>query len=129
MANLMRPTAAAIAQLIDPEADRELKILDIAAGHGAFGIAFLSHNPKASVYAVDWPAVLEVAEENARAAGVADRHHKITGSAFEVDFGSGYDLVLVTNFLHHFDVPTNVTLLKKVRACLSEGGRAATLEF
>lgn len=129
MANLMRPTAAAIAQLIDPEADRELKILDIAAGHGAFGIAFLSRNPKARVAAVDWPAVLEVAEENARAAGVADRHSKIPGSAFDVDFGTGYDVVLVTNFLHHFDIPTNEKLLKKIRASLAEGGRAVTLEF
>jgi hypothetical protein len=37
--------------------------------------------------------------------------------------------VLLTNFLHHFDQPTNVGLLKKVHAALKPGGRAATLEF
>jgi hypothetical protein len=37
--------------------------------------------------------------------------------------------VLLTNFLHHFDPPTNVSLLKKVRGALKPGGRAATLEF
>ena len=47
----------------------------------------------------------------------------------EVDFGGPYDLVLLTNFLHHFDVPTNENLLRKVRAALSPQGRAITLEF
>jgi hypothetical protein len=51
------------------------------------------------------------------------------GSAFEVDYGSGYDLVLLTNFLHHFDVATCESLLRKVHASLAEGGRAVTLEF
>ncbi len=73
--------------------------------------------------------MLQVAEENAQKAGVANRHSKLSGSAFDVDFGSGYNLVLITNFLHHFDVPTNEALLRKVHAALAPGGRAVTLEF
>ena len=46
-----------------------------------------------------------------------------------MDYGEGYDIVLLTNFLHHFDAPTNETLLRKVHAALAEGGRAVTLEF
>jgi ubiquinone/menaquinone biosynthesis C-methylase UbiE len=126
---MMRMPADALAQLADPEATRPLKILDIAAGHGAFGVAFAKRNPQAEVYAVDWGSVLAVAGENAAAAGVSDRHHKIPGSAFDVDYGSGFDIVLLTNFLHHFDPPTNVALLKKVHAALKEGGRVVTLEF
>jgi hypothetical protein len=53
----------------------------------------------------------------------------LPGSAFDVEFGGPYDVVLLTNFLHHFDKPTCVSLLKKVRAALKPGGRAATLEF
>ena len=79
--------------------------------------------------ALDWAKVLEVATENARKAGVADRHSTIIGSAFEADFGNGYDLVLLTNFLHHFDEATNIGLLMKVHAALKPGGRVATLEF
>jgi ubiquinone/menaquinone biosynthesis C-methylase UbiE len=129
MAPMMQMPAQLIAKLVDPKADRKLKILDVAAGHGLFGIAFAKNNPQAEVTAVDWKAVLEVAKENARKAGVADRHHTIEGSAFDVDFGSGYDLVLLTNFLHHFDPPANETLLRKVHAALADGGRAVTLEF
>ena len=61
--------------------------------------------------------------------GVADRFSTIEGSAFDVDFGSGYDVVLLTNFLHHFDPPTCEQLASKVREALVDGGQAATLEF
>lgn len=129
MAPMMALPAQLMTKLVDPAADGKLKILDIAAGHGLYGIEFAKKNPQASVVALDWPNVLEVAKENATAAGVADRHSTIEGSAFDVDFGEGYDLILLTNFLHHFDPPTNETLLRKVHASLADGGRAVTLEF
>jgi len=129
MAPMMAMPAQLIPQLVDPNPDRKLKVLDIAAGHGLFGVGFAKNNPQAEIHAVDWRAVLEVARENAQQAGVADRYHTIEGSAFDVEFGSGYDLVLLTNFLHHFDPPTNETLLRKIHAALADGGRAVTLEF
>ncbi|MBC8029225.1 MAG: class I SAM-dependent methyltransferase [Pyrinomonadaceae bacterium] len=129
MAPMMSLPAQLLAKLVDPSGDRKLKILDIAAGHGLYGIEFAKNNPQASVVALDWASVLEVAKENARNAGVADRYSTIEGSAFDVDYGTGYDLILLTNFLHHFDPPTNETLLRKVHAALADGGRAVTLEF
>ncbi len=105
------------------------RVLDIAAGHGLFGIAIAQRNPQAQITPVDWRAVLEVAQENAAQAGVTDRYHPIVGDAFEVDFGGGYDVALLTNFLHHFDPPTCEGLLRKVRASLAPGGKAYTLEF
>lgn len=129
MAPLMALPAQLMAKLVDPNPNRKLKILDLAAGHGLFGIAFATNNPQAEVTALDWGAVLEVAKENAQRAGVADRYQTVSGSAFDAEFGSGYDLVLLTNFLHHFDPPTCETLLRKVHAALADGGRAVTLEF
>ncbi len=128
MSSLVRGAAHEIAEIIHSNT-QPLQVLDIAAGHGLFGIAIATRNPQASVTALDWPAVLEVAKENAADAGVQDRVHTLPGSAFETDLGSGYDLVLLTNFLHHFDRATNVGLLKKVHAALKPGGRAITLEF
>jgi 2-polyprenyl-3-methyl-5-hydroxy-6-metoxy-1,4-benzoquinol methylase len=55
--------------------------------------------------------------------------HLLPGSAFETDFGGGYDLVLVPNFLHHFDPPTCTTFMRKVHAALQPGGRAAIAEL
>lgn len=129
MAPMIAMPAQMMAKLVDPEGNQKQKILDIAAGHGLFGIAFAKNNPRAEVTALDWPRVLEVAKENASKAGVVDRYSTLEGSAFDVDFGTGYDLVLLTNFLHHFDPPTCEQLLRKVYNSLAEGGRAVTLEF
>jgi 2-polyprenyl-3-methyl-5-hydroxy-6-metoxy-1,4-benzoquinol methylase len=128
MQPMVAMSAESLAKVV-AEPGRPIKVLDIAAGHGLFGIAIARHNPQAQIVAVDWKNVLEVALENARAAGVMDRFNAIPGSAFEVNFGSGYDLILLPNFLHHFDPPTNVSLLKKIRAAMNPGGRVATLEF
>lgn len=129
MAPMMTMPSQALAKLVDLKADSKLRVLDIAAGHGLYGIAFAKNNPQAEVVAVDWPNVLEVAKENAQKAGVADRFSTKGGSAFDVDYGTGYDLVLLTNFLHHFDTAGCETLLRKVHSALREHGRVATVEF
>ena len=104
-------------------------MLDVAAGHGLFGITIAERYPQAHVTALDWPNVLAVAAENARRAGVAERYALLPGSAFDVDWGGPYDVVLLTNFLHHFDVPTCERLAAKAYAALAPGGRALTLDF
>jgi precorrin-6B methylase 2 len=129
MAPMQVPAAEAIAKLLNARAGEKWKVLDVAAGHGIFGITLAKHNPNAEIFALDWPRVLDVASENAAKAGVAARHRLIPGSAFEVDFGSGYDLILLTNFLHHFDTVMIELLLRKVRAALGPNGRAVTLDF
>jgi hypothetical protein len=129
MAPMMALPAQLLAPLADPNANEKLRILDIAAGHGLYGLAFAKRNSQAEVTAVDWANVLEAAKENAQAAGVTDRYHTKPGSAFDVDYGTGYDIVLLTNFLHHFDPPACETLLRKVHGSLAEGGRAVTVEF
>lgn len=129
MVPLMMPAAEGIADLIGAVVGEKWKVLDIAAGHGVFGITAAKRNPNADIVAVDWPNVLTVAEENAQAAGVADRYRLLPGSAFEVDYGQGYDIALLANILHHFDIATCETLLGKVQQALKPGGRAVTLEF
>jgi 2-polyprenyl-3-methyl-5-hydroxy-6-metoxy-1,4-benzoquinol methylase len=129
MVPMMMPSAQAIAEILDVASAGPIRVLDIAAGHGIFGIVVAQKNPAAQVVALDWPAVLEVATGNARAMGVGDRHRTMAGDAFKADYGAGYDLVLLTNFLHHFDRPACVGLLRKVAGSLNSGGRVALLEF
>jgi SAM-dependent methyltransferase len=129
MAPMMALPAQLIAQLIHTDTSKSLQVLDISASHGLFGITLAQHHPNAQVVAVDWPNVLEVARENAQAAGISDRYTTIAGSAFEVDYGSGYDWVLLPNFLHHFDAATCGTLLKKIHRALAADGQVITVEF
>jgi SAM-dependent methyltransferase len=129
MGPLMRLPAELLAGLVGSDLDRPLRVLDVAAGHGLFGIAVAKRFPNAHVTALDWANVLAVAAENAKAEGVADRHALLPGSAFEVVWGGPYDVVLLTNFLHHFDVPTCERLAAKAYAALGPGGQVLTLEF
>jgi hypothetical protein len=94
-----------------------------------WGLAFAKKFPRAEAVALDWAPVLEVARENARAAGVADRFSTIAGSAFDADLGGDYDVVLVPNFLHHFKAGDCVRFLKRAHAALRIGGTLAIAEF
>jgi precorrin-6B methylase 2 len=129
MAPLTVPSAEFISGLLRAQEGQPTKVLDIAAGHGMYGISVARKNPKAEVVALDWPSVLQVAKENAEKFGVADRYSVREGSAFEAEMGSGYDYVLLTNIFHHFDMATCEKLMKRVHAALKPGGKAITLEF
>lgn len=129
MVKLTIPAANFIADLMGAAEGQPCNVLDIAAGHGNYGITIATKNPNARIVAVDWPSVLAVAQENAQAAGVSGRYTTRPGSAFETDLGSGYDFVLLTNIFHHFNMPTCETLMRRVYAALKAGGKAFTLEF
>ncbi|MBA4189196.1 MAG: methyltransferase type 12 [Planctomycetaceae bacterium] len=129
MGPMMQLPAKLLVNLVGGDAQQPLRVLDVAAGHGLFGLAIAEHYPEARITALDWPNVLAVATENAQRAGVAERYALLPGSAFEVDWGGPYDVVLLTNILHHFDLPTCRQLAAKAHAALAPGGRAITLEF
>lgn len=129
MGPIMMTPANLLVELVGGDRQQPLRVLDVAAGHGLFGITIATHYPRAQIAALDWPNVLAVATENARRAGVADRHSLRPGSAFDAAWGGPYDLVLLTNFFHHFDVPACEQLAAKAAAALAPAGRAITLEF
>jgi hypothetical protein len=128
MAPVSAMAASGVAQVVN-RPGRTMKVLDVAAGHGVYGIEIARVNPLAEIHAQDWRNVLDVAVALASASGVAGRYHTIAGSAFDVDLGSGYDVILLPNFLHHFSHDDNVGLLRKLRTALGPGGVVATIEF
>ena len=129
MMPMMAPVAHLAAQLIDRPSAAELEVLDIAAGHGLYGIEVGKRFPQATITGLDWPRVLEVAQENAQRAGLAQRYRTIHGDAFQVELGSDYDVVLIPNFLHHFGFDACVSFLRKVNRALKPDGIAVTVEF
>ena len=129
MAPMMSMPAGLLAKKIAGGRTDKWKALDIAAGHGLFGISIAKENPNAQVVALDWASVLEVARENAKRANLADRFSTISGNALEVDLGSGYDLVVIANFLQLLDAQSIDRLMRRVHGALLPGGRAITLGF
>jgi cyclopropane fatty-acyl-phospholipid synthase-like methyltransferase len=126
---MVMTTAQGLAAKVPVDSGRPIRVLDIAAGHGLYGICLAKRYANVSVVALDWKDVVAVAADNALKMGVSDHYSTIAGSAFEADFDGTYDLILLTNFLHHFDPPTCEALLKKVKAALNPGGAAVTVEF
>jgi hypothetical protein len=129
MVPFMAPIAQGIAADVARWPNPPRKVLDIAAGHGVFGIEIGKAVSGASIVALDWKPVLEVAMENAHRAGLGSRYDTIAGSAFEVPWGDGYDIVLMPNFLHHFDRGECVSLLERARRALVPGGAAVVVEM
>ncbi|MFN0054594.1 MAG: SAM-dependent methyltransferase [Planctomycetales bacterium] len=129
MAPMMVPAAEFLGELAARLFPGPARVLDIAAGHGLFGVSVARHNPGATIVALDWERVLAVASSNAYKAGVGDRHALLPGDALQVDYGTGYDIVLVTNFFHHFDQDKCLHVMRKIHDSLSPEGIVLTLEF
>jgi tRNA A58 N-methylase Trm61 len=127
MAPMFDLPASIVAQKMVPFAPK--RVLDVAAGHGLFGIHMAMANPGAHVTFQDWANVLEVARENVTQRGLDNRASFLPGSFFDVELGTGFDLILLPNFLHHFDYPTNVALLKKAHGAMNGSGHVAIVEF
>ena len=106
---------------------------DAADGVQLFG-KLESRNPGGSVKDRIGVSMLEAAEREERIepgkTTIVEATSGNTGIALAfVCAAKGYDLVLFTNFFHHFDKATCEMLMKKAAAALNEGGRAVTLEF
>ncbi len=130
MGPMMKPAAEFIAERVAEKfAAAPIRVLDIAAGHGLFGITIAKRMADVQIVALDFDRVLAVANQNAAIAGVSDRYTLLPGDAMSVEFGDGFDCVLLTNFLHHFGAGKCKELLKKVRAALKPGGFAISLDF
>ena len=129
MAPLAHPTAGFAAKVLAGKSGKPIRVLDMGAGHGLYGIALAKENPAAHICALDAPQVLEVALDNARQAGVSARYHPIPGDAFETGFEGPYDLILAANLAHHFNEAENIRLFQKARASLKRNGRFVLIEW
>ena len=85
--------AAALERL--PDAEAELRVLDVGTGSGAVALALASERPKARVVATDLSAAaLTLAGRNAERLGLADRVVFAEGDLFEPAAGERFDLVI-----------------------------------
>jgi ubiquinone/menaquinone biosynthesis C-methylase UbiE len=106
-----------------------VRILDIAAGSGVWGIGLAQKSPHVRVTAVDWPDVLNVTRRVVARHRLQDRFSYIAGDLNDADFGAGYDLVTLGHILHSEGEARSRALLKKVFAALAPGGTICIAEF
>jgi C-methyltransferase len=123
--------AELVADSITPwAADRTgLAVLDVACGHGQYGFAVAQRLPESHLTCLDWPAVLAVTRENAARAGLADRVDYRPGDMFTTDPGGPYDVIVISNVLHHFAEPRATELLTRLAGALRPDGRLVVVGF
>ncbi|HSE84337.1 MAG TPA: methyltransferase [Thermodesulfobacteriota bacterium] len=114
---------AAVAALPEGTRNRIRNILDVAAGSGAWSLAFAKAIPDARVMAVDYPEVTPITRQFAKRFGVADRYDYLEGNLRQIDFGRNrYDLVILGHIIHSEGAKWGKRLIKKSYRSLKDGG-------
>jgi ubiquinone/menaquinone biosynthesis C-methylase UbiE len=111
------------------KAKQPMRVLDLAAGSGVWGIALAQSSPHVTVTAVDWPEVLRVTKKVAGRQGVGRRLTTIAGNIQKVPFGSGYQVATLGHILHSEGAQSSRKLLRKTFAALAPGGTIVIAEF
>jgi ubiquinone/menaquinone biosynthesis C-methylase UbiE len=106
-----------------------MRVLDLAAGSGVWGIALAQQSPHVAVTAVDWPGVLPATRRVIDRFKLADRFTLIAGDLHDAAFGTGHHIATLGHILHSEGEPRSRALLKKTFAALAPGGTIAIAEF
>ncbi|HXE15288.1 MAG TPA: methyltransferase [Bryobacteraceae bacterium] len=124
------PSAKLLAETLAlPQAAKPVKVLDLAAGSGVWGIALAQSSPQVSVTAVDWPKVLPVTQNVVKRFGLSDRFQFVAGDLSTANFGTAYDVATLGHILHSEGKQSSTALLKKTFNALAPGGTIAIAEF
>jgi ubiquinone/menaquinone biosynthesis C-methylase UbiE len=111
------------------KAKEHVRVIDVAAGSGIWGIAVAQRSPHVRVTAVDWAGMIPTTKRITEKFGARDRFEFIEGDLSEANFGSGYDLATLGHILHSEGERRGRQLLKKISRALKSGGTIAIAEW
>src|SRR5437870_2779331 len=107
----------------------EIRVLDLAAGSGIWGIALAQKSPRVRVTAVDWAGMIPTTKRITQKFGVGDRFNYVEGDILEASFGSGYDVATLGHILRSDGEDRSRQLLTKTFRALKSGGMIAIAEW
>ena len=112
------------------ECGRIRRILDVAAGSGAWSLAFAQAIPGARITTVDFPEMTSITREFAEKLGVASRYDYLEKDLRQANFGrEAYDLVILGHIIHSEGERRGKELLEKSYAALRAGGKLLIAEY
>jgi 2-polyprenyl-3-methyl-5-hydroxy-6-metoxy-1,4-benzoquinol methylase len=128
--NMNFAAAGALGNALTPRfAGKQIRILDIAAGSGVWGIGISQAIPDAEVTALDFERVLGTTRHWVERFHLLDRYRFVAGDALTADAGNGYDLVVLGHILHSEGKARSRQLLTRVFDQLKPGGTITIAEF
>lgn len=111
------------------DATEPLRVLDLAAGSGVWGIAFAERSDQVRVTAVDWAEVIPVTQRVVERNNVTERFTFVEGDLMEVDLGEDHAVAILGHILHSEGAERSRALLRRVHDALAPGGTIAIAEF
>ena len=111
------------------KAKQQVRVIDLAAGSGIWGIAVAHKSPQVRVTAVDWAGMIPTTKRITEKFGVRDRFDFIEGDLSKANFRSGYDVATLGHILHSEGEERSRQLLKKTFRVLKSGGTIAIAEW
>jgi len=103
---------------------KNINILDVAAGSGAWSIAFAQSDPNTKVTVQDWPDVLDVTKKFVDKFNLNGQFGYLPGDLREVDFGEGrYDLIILGHICHTEGAEKTQELFSRCHKSLKQNGR------
>jgi ubiquinone/menaquinone biosynthesis C-methylase UbiE len=124
------PAAKALADGLHlKDAASTVRVLDLAAGSGVWGIALAQSSPQVQVTAVDWADVLPVTRKTVEKFQLGNRFSFVAGDLLSAGFGSGHNVATLGHILHSEGEERSRKLLAKVYEALAPGGTIAIAEF
>jgi ubiquinone/menaquinone biosynthesis C-methylase UbiE len=108
---------------------KEIRVLDLAAGSGIWGIALAQKSPHVRVSAVDWAGMIPTTKQITEKYSVRDRFNFVEGDLLQANFGTGFDIATLGHILHSEGEDRSRKLLKKTFRALKSGGVIAIAEW
>jgi ubiquinone/menaquinone biosynthesis C-methylase UbiE len=121
---------AAVSQFPEKERRKISRILDVAAGSGAWSLAFAKAIPDVRVTSMDFPEVTPITRNFAEKLGVSERYEYLEGDMRQVKFPvDAYDLVILGHIIHSEGEKHGRDLIRKCYSALRAGGKLLIAEY
>ncbi len=124
---IARDLAPQVASLVDLSGVKRL--LDLGGGPATYAITFAQANPTLKATVFDLPQPIEIAKENIRRHGLADRVDTRAGNFLKDDIGSGYDFIWISQILHSHTEEQCRLIIDKSVAAVNPGGQVVLQDF
>ena len=120
MDNVGQDRAESVCEILDLSDRREM--LDLGCGAATYSIAFLKKNSRLKATLFDLPITLSVTRENVEKNGLDNRVVYRDGDFFQDSFGSGYDMIWISQILHSYSEKKCRHLIERSYTALGSGG-------
>lgn len=127
MSDIGRLSAREMIEAVD--LTRCTNLLDVGGGPGTYALTFLDACPRMRATIFDRPDVLDIAREQAEAAGLSSRVSFQPGDLTTDALGQDFDVILVSNIIHSYSEAANRILVRKCFDALVPSGMLIVKDF